>query len=68
MPERKRIRGWIGEQSFEITEGFEHLDRVAEAMVFSAAYRTHMKHNFSAPAARDGASNAVKSFRETSGG
>jgi hypothetical protein len=67
---KPRIRGYLGERSFEITEGFEHLEMIAEAMVFSSVYRTERKLGASGttiPAARDAAFNATRAFQELRG-
>ena len=61
--ENNRLRGWIGEQSFEIQEGVKHLRIFAEAQVFSAAYRTEREAGAVAMEARERASIAVKTFQ-----
>lgn len=63
---KTRIRGYLGEQSFEITEGFEHLEGIAEALVFGAVYRTERdQESFRAEPyeARQRAMEAAKAFR-----
>lgn len=60
-----RVRGFLGEQSFEITEGWTlMMDAVAVAMVFNSTYRTERENNTSAPEARDRAAIAVKKFQK----
>jgi hypothetical protein len=65
LVKEQRIRGWVGEQSFELAEGHEkHIKSFIDAQVFSAAYRLHIERNNSAPDARLSAKLAVQSFRE----
>ena len=60
-----RIRGWFGEQSFELAEGHtRHLTAFVEAQLFASVYHTHLEKSQSPPHAREMAQNAVKSFRE----
>lgn len=60
-----RIRGWIGEQSFELASGHEkHLTAFVEAQIFSSAYRTHIQTQASPPHAREMAKFAVETWRE----
>jgi hypothetical protein len=62
-----KIRGYIGEQSFELTEGYQQIiDRLAEAQVFSSTYRTEIERGTNSMTARVEARTAVESFRETS--
>ena len=63
--QQKRIRGWIGEQSFEIAEGFEYLDRISEAMVYSSVYRTEREGGATADYAARTAQLAVESFKKS---
>jgi hypothetical protein len=60
-----KIRGYLGEQSFEIADGDAIVDRYCEAMVFSSAYRVALKLKRSTPDARLTAREAVLAFRET---
>lgn len=62
---REKIRGFIGEQSFEITDGSKHLERLCEAYVFGAAYRAEREAKSFAIEARDAAMSAVEAFRRT---
>lgn len=60
-----KIRGFLGEESFEILDGDVILERLCEAHVFSAALRTAIQFNRSAPDSRAFACEAVQSFRRT---
>jgi hypothetical protein len=63
-----KIRGFLGEQSFEITEGKELLERLAEAKVFGDVYQAETQRGDSgtfAMEARERARLAVKVFRGT---
>ena len=59
------IRGFLGEESFEIRDGDKIIERLCEAHVFSATMRTAMKFNRSTPDARVVAQEAVRAFRAT---
>jgi hypothetical protein len=65
VSEGKRIRGFFGEQSFEITEGHALLQMFGEAQVYSATYREERAKEHTPETARSLAFLAVKSFRET---
>lgn len=63
-----RIRGWIGEQSFELAQGHtKHIAAFVEAQVFSAVYRIHKDQLNSSPDAREAARLAVLEFRKLHG-
>lgn len=60
-----RIRGWIGEQSFELAEGHEKYIRdLVETQLFCGTYRAHIQNGDSSTHARVCAKEAVKAFRE----
>lgn len=60
-----RIRGFLGEQSFEITDGREIVERYCEATVYGAVYRSALEHNYNEKEARAQADAAIVSFRKT---
>jgi hypothetical protein len=64
----KKVRGWIGEQSFELAEGHGQIvERLAEAQVFVGALRAAVDKGYSLPDARTFAQKSLEVFRETQG-
>lgn len=60
-----RVRGFLGEQSFELTEGWSLLmESVAEAMVYNSTYRSERQKDAPARVARMNARDAVRSFKK----
>jgi hypothetical protein len=63
-----KVRGFLGEQSFEITEGWTlMMEAVAEAMVYNSIYRSEREKGEPARIARMNARDAVRSFRGADG-
>jgi hypothetical protein len=61
-----RLRGWIGEQSFELAENYEQIvERYCESQVYSSVYRTEIERKQTAEQARIAAHHAVIAFRRT---
>jgi hypothetical protein len=60
-----KIRGYLGEQSFEIIDGQGIVDQYCEVMIFSAAYGHERKAGVGAYTARQSALEAVMEYRLT---
>lgn len=63
--DKPRIRGYLGEQSFEITEGQHHLTALVEAQIYVGVYRAERALSMSIPDSRVMARLALQDFRET---